>query len=96
MALTADFYHPIYNITISNCYWKIDPRAGLEGGKERLSVKIICYKDKANADINSNQFWTLAFTFVPDLGSSDNFLAQAYAQAKAILPELAGASDVLD
>lgn len=93
MALLKDYYQPHYEITIPNCYWKIDVGNGIEGGKTKLNVKMSCYKNKTTADTNKDEFTSLNFEFVPDLDSATNFIAQAYIYAKT-LPEFMGAADV--
>jgi hypothetical protein len=93
MALQKDYYQPRYEITIQNCYWKIAIDDGITGGKEKLSVRMLCYKNKDVADTNSGEYTGYSFEFIPDMGSELNFIAQAYNQAKT-LPEFSGALDV--
>lgn len=93
MALQQDYYDKRLEITKTDCYWKIPLDDGINGGKELLHVRILCYKDKTTADTNSNEYSGMNFEFVPDLISSDNFLVQAYDFIKTT-PEFNGAVDV--
>jgi len=92
MALIKEYHNDQFNLTIADCYWKIELENGVTGGKEKLRVRMNCFKDKALADTNQNKFKDFDFQFVPDLASADNFLAQAYTYAKT-LPEFTGAVD---
>ena len=93
MALQKDYYVSRFEVTKSDCYWKVAVEAGIEGGKTLLRCRMLCYKDQATADTNSNEWGGFNFEFVPDLVSADNFIKQAYDYAKT-LPEFAGAIDV--
>ena len=93
MALIMNYHQPQFEITIPNCYWKIELNSGIQGGKEKLSVRVSCYKDKTVADTNENKYSDFDFDFVPDLNSNTNFIAQAYNVAKT-LPFFSGAVDV--
>lgn len=93
MALQKDYYEPKYEITIQNCYWKIAIEDGITGGKEKLNVRIFCYKNKDIADTNSGEYTGYGFKFVPDMESEINFIGQAYNHAKT-LPFFAGSTDV--
>lgn len=92
MALIKSYYQPQFQITIENCYWKIEIDNGIQGGKENLRVRMNCFKNKSIADTNQNKYADFDFEFVPDLNSSINFIAQAYDYAKT-LPEFVGAID---
>jgi len=93
MALIKEYFNDQFNITIADCYWKIEIDNGLTGGKEKLRVRMNCFKDREIANTNQNKFKDFDFQFVPDLESVDNFLTQAYAYAKT-LPEFTEAVDV--
>jgi hypothetical protein len=94
MALQKDYYDKRLEVIKSNCYWKISPTDdGINGGKESLRVRVLCYKDKATADINSREYSGYNFEFTPDLESADNFIAQAYIYLKT-LPAFSTATDV--
>lgn len=93
MALQQDYYDSRLEVTKSNCYWKIAVDDGIQGGKENLRGRILCYKDKTTADTNSNEYSGMNFEFVPDMVSADNFIAQAYDYLKT-LPDFANAVDV--
>jgi hypothetical protein len=93
MALLKDYYNTQFNVTIPNCYWKIEVDNGIQGGKTKLKAKICCYKDKVTADTNHDEYTGIDFEFAPDLDSVTNFIAQAYTYAKT-LPEFVGAADV--
>lgn len=84
MALLMGFYQQQYEITIPNCYWKVEVDNGIRGGKEKLQVRINCFKNKEIADTNQNKYMDYDFEFVPDLNSSTNFIAQAYNHAKTL------------
>jgi hypothetical protein len=93
MALIKDYYNTRFDITIPSCYWKIETDSGLNGGKEKLKVRMNCFKTKEVADTNKDKFSDIDFSFVPDLSlGADNFIAQAYVYAKT-LPEFLGAVD---
>jgi hypothetical protein len=93
MALQKDYYVARYDVTKTNCYWKVAIEGGIEGGKTQLRCLMLCYADKATADTNSNEWAGFNFEFTPDLESADNFIAQAYDYAKT-LPEFSGTVDV--
>jgi len=93
MALKADYYDKRLDVTKGDCYWKIAKEDGINGGKELLHVRIICYKNKAIADTNSNEYGQIDFEFKPELNSFDNFLTQAYNFQKNT-PTFSGAVDV--
>jgi len=92
MALIKDYYQPQFEITIADCYWKIEVDNGIRGGKTNLQVRMSCFKNEAIADTNQNKYADFDFHFVPDLNSADNFIKQAYVYAKT-LPEFSGAVD---
>jgi hypothetical protein len=93
MALLKDFYEPLYQMTFSDCYWKIDTENGITGGKTMLRIRFHCYKDKAAADTNAGKYGYFDTEFIPNLDSRDNFIAQAYNYAKT-LPFFIGSIDV--
>ena len=84
MALIKSYYQPQFEITINDCYWKIETENGIQGGKEKIRVRINCFKNKAIADTNENKYYDYDFEFSPDLISSTNFIAQAYIYAKTL------------
>jgi hypothetical protein len=90
MALIKDYYNKQFGVTIPGCYWKIDIKNGLVGGKTKLRVRMNCFKTKAIADTNKNKFADFDFDFIPSLTSGVNFIEQAYAHAKT-LPQFSGA-----
>lgn len=92
MALIKEYYQPQFEITIPNCYWKIEVNNGINGGKTKLHCRLNCFKNKAVADTNENKFSDFDFEFVPDLISGVNFLEQAYSYVKS-LPEFSTAVD---
>ena len=92
MGLLKDYYQPQFEITIPNCYWKVEVDNGIQGGREKIHVRLNCFKNKAVADTNRNKFSDFDFEFTPDLYSGVNFIAQAYDYAKT-LPQFAGAID---
>jgi hypothetical protein len=65
---------------------------GIVGGKDKIKVRLNCFKDKNVADTNRNKYADFDFQFVPDLNSPNNFIAQAYLYAKT-LPQFTGAID---
>jgi hypothetical protein len=67
MALQMNLAVPKYNTTLTNCYWKIDPFNGIRGGKDKLWYEVKCYKTKADADLNQNNYETVWFEFVPSV-----------------------------
>ena len=93
MALQKDYYVAKYDITKSDCYWKVEQEFGIQGGKTLLRCRMLCYPDQATADINAGEYAGFQFEFVPDMESADNFIKQAYDHAKT-LPEFSGAVDV--
>lgn len=93
MALQKDYYVARFDVTKTDCYWKVAIESGIEGGKTLLSCRMFCYADQATADTNSNEYAGFVFDFVPDMESADNFIKQAYDYAKT-LPEFSGAVDV--
>lgn len=93
MALQKDYYVARFDVTKSDCYWKVALNDGIQGGKTLLNCFMLCYVDQATADTNSNEYGTFHFEFTPDLESADNFIKQAYVYAKT-LPEFSGAVDV--
>jgi|JFJP01.1.fsa_nt_gi hypothetical protein len=92
MALQMNYIVEQYQLTINDCYWKVEIDNGIVGGKEKLRVRINCFKTKEIADTNQNKYFDYDFEFVPDLNSTENFIAQAYAYAKT-LPFFATAID---
>jgi hypothetical protein len=94
MGLISSYYNRQFDLTITDCYWKIEPIDGIIGGKENLRVRISCYKNKDVADSSNNiyKYSDFIFQFVPDLNSTYNFIAQAYIFAKS-LPEFSDAVD---
>lgn len=85
MGLIANYYDSKYDITIENCYWKIDSKRGIDGGKEELRINIVCYKSKVSADLKKDRYSSKSFTFTPDVSeTSDNFIKQAYNYAKTL------------
>ena len=92
MALIKDYYQSQFEITIAGCYWKVEVDNGIQGGKEKLRCRLNCFKNQSIADTNQNKYADFDFEFVPDLGSADNFIKQAYIYAKT-LPEFSGAVD---
>jgi hypothetical protein len=93
MALIKEYYNKRFDVTIADCYWKIELDSGLNGGKERINVRMNCFKTKEIADTNRNKYSDIDFNFTPDLNlEAENFIAQAYAYAKT-LPQFAGALD---
>lgn len=84
MALIMDFYVSKYDVTIPNCYWKIENNNGIVGDKNKINVRISCYKNKSIADTNMDKLMDFDFSFTPELYSGVNFIAQAYEQAKKI------------
>jgi hypothetical protein len=93
MALQQNYYNSQFQITIYNCYWKIEVENGITGGKEKLRVRINCFKNKDIADTNQDKYCDYDFDFTPDLNSQENFIAQAYLYAKS-LQFFSGAVDV--
>lgn len=93
MALIKDYHENRFEITIPNCYWKIETDMGIMGGKNKIRVRMNCFKTKEIADTNENKYCDFDFEFTPNLSEdSPNLLAQAYAYAKT-LPEFIGAVD---
>jgi len=84
MALQMNYFVSQYQITINDCYWKIEVDNGINGGKEKLRVRINCFKNKETADNNQDKFFDYDFEFIPDLNSTSNFIAQAYIYAKTL------------
>lgn len=93
MALQKDYYIARFEVTKSNCYWKIDVNNGITGGKNLIRGRLFCYKDQATASTNSGEYTAFDFEFTPDLESADNFIKQAYLHLKT-LPEFSDAQDV--
>jgi len=93
MALIKDYYNPQFDLTIADCYWKVEIDNGIQGGKEKLNVRLNCFKSKEVADTNQGKFMDFDFQFTPDLGeNASNFIEQAYVHAKT-LPEFENAVD---
>lgn len=88
-----NYYQPEFEITIYNCYWKIELDNGIQGGKNKLHVRMNCFKNKDVADTNKGKYCDYDFDFVPDLNDTSNFIAQLYNYAKT-LPYFFGAIDV--
>lgn len=93
MALLKNYYNSRFNVTIENCYWKIELENGIWGGKNKIHARLCCYKDKQTADTNDDKYVDFDFEFTPNLTSGINFIAQAYLYVKT-LPEFQGAVDV--
>ena len=93
MALQMDYYVSRFEVTKEDCYWKIAIDNGINGGKTELNCRILCYKDQATADTNSSEWGGVNFSFIPDLESEYNFLAQAYIYAKT-LAQFTSSTDV--
>lgn len=93
MGLIKSYYEPRFEVTISDCYWKIDVENGVTGGKNFLRVRLSCYKNKTIADGNRDKYSDFDFDFTPNLSEgSANYIEQAYNYAKT-LPEFADAID---
>lgn len=92
MALLKEYNNPQFDVKFPNCYWKIDLDNGIIGSKNKLHVRMNCYKNRTNADMNKNKYGDFKFEFKPNLNSGINFIAQAYNYAKT-LPEFKGAVD---
>lgn len=93
MAIILNYYQPQYEITIENCYWKIDVDNGIMGGKYKLHVRLNCFKNKTTADTNRDKYSDFDFDFVPDLSEgAPNYFEQAYNYVKT-LPEFSDAYD---
>jgi len=80
MALQKSYYDPNLEVEVPDCYWKI---IRLSGDKNRIEFYLRVFRDKEKADagIIINEF---LYEFVPDLESSDNFIAQAYNYLKTL------------
>lgn len=92
MALIKDYYQSQFEITIQDCYWKVEVDNGIQGGKTKLHCRLNCFKNQSIADTNDNKYSDFDFEFIPDLNSADNFIKQAYIYVKS-LPEFDGAID---
>jgi hypothetical protein len=92
MALLKDYYNPQTNTTIPNAYWKIGETDGFVGGKTKIRVKLYCYENKANADMNQNILFEFMFEFLPNLYTGSNFFMQAYNHVKTS-PQFSDAID---
>lgn len=92
MALLKNFHNEQYDVTIANAYWKVEVETGIVGGKNKLRVRMACFKNKTIADTNQDKLGDFDFEFTPDLNSANNFIAQAYLYART-LPEFAGSID---
>ncbi len=93
MALLMEYYQEQFELTIPNCYWKVEIDNGINGGKNKLHIRMNCFKNKEIADTNQNKYCDYDFEFSPDLSeTADNFLAQAYTFAKT-LPKFTTAVD---
>jgi hypothetical protein len=93
MALQKDYYVARYDVTKTNCYWKVAVESGINGGKTLLRCRMLSYANQTEADTNSGDYGGFNFEFTPDLESADNFIKQAYVYAKT-LPEFSAAIDV--
>lgn len=93
MALQMDYIDSRLEVTKTNCYWKIGIDDGIQGGKNKIRCRIVCYKDQAQADINRKEYSSKSFEFVPDMVTGDNFIIQAYNHIKS-LSEFSSAVDV--
>jgi len=71
-------------VTLSDVYIKI---VRLEGSKESIDVTLFFYKEP-----NGSVYLQANHSFMPDLNSQYNFIAQAYNYLKT-LPEFEGAED---
>ena len=93
MALIKDYYLTRYEVTLTDCYWKISVNNGISGGKLGLHCKLLCFKNYITANTNAGEYDTFEFYFVPDVSEeSKNFLTQAYNYVKT-LPNFFGAID---
>jgi len=88
-----NYYNSQFQITINDCYWKIEVENGINGGKEKLHVRVNCFKNKEIADTNQDKYSDFDFEFIPDLNYGVNFIAQAYVYAKT-LPFFSTAIDI--
>ena len=84
MALLMEYKLSNLDITIPNCYWKIENENGMRGGKNNISIRMSCYENKMDADNNINILTAYDFHFTPELYSGVNFIAQAYEHVKKI------------
>lgn len=83
MALLMEHKISNLDVIVPNCYWKIENN-GIVGDKNKINVRISCYKNKIIADTNSNKLSDFDFSFIPELYSGVNFIAQAYEHAKKL------------
>jgi hypothetical protein len=93
MALIKNQYIKKLNITLTDCYWKIEEENGIVGGKSKIRVRMNCFRNKKNADHNKDKIGDFDFEFKPNLSqNADNIIKQAYDYAKT-LPEFKNAKD---
>lgn len=93
MALQMNYYHTKLGTIVYNAYWRINPKRGLVGGKDEMNYIIEVYKNADLAHANTEPLDKSIHTFIPDMNSSVNLLAQAYNHAKT-LEKYIGSVDV--
>ena len=67
MALLMEHKISNLDVIVPNCYWKIENN-GIVGDKNKINVRISCYKNKIIADTNSNKLSD--FDFITMIKSS--------------------------
>lgn len=93
MALLKNQYIKKFNITLTDCYWKIEDENGIVGGKSKIRVRMNCFRNKKNANLNKDKIADFDFEFKPNLSDdAENIVKQAYDYAKT-LPEFKNAKD---
>lgn len=85
MALQMNYNYPKIGIIFYNAYWRINLTKGLVGGKNEMNYILEVYKNAEDAHAGNLQpMERFVHTFIPDLNSSKNFIAQAYNHAKTL------------
>jgi hypothetical protein len=86
MAFQMNYYHPPFDITFYNAYWRINPTNGIVGGKDGINyiIEVFCDAQKAYAE-NPEPLLRLTYFFVPDFNpDAPNIIAQAYSHARSL------------
>jgi len=83
MALQMNYNYPKIGIIFYNAYWRINPKKGLVGGKDEMNYVLEVYKNADDAHSGLQPMEKFVNTFIPDIKSAKNFIAQAYDHAKS-------------
>ena len=84
MALQMNYKHPKIGIIFIDAYWRINPKNGLVGGKDEMNYILEVYRNVDDAHAGLQPIEKFVHTFIPNLNTNRNLIAQAYDHAKSM------------